>query len=99
MFKLGMEVILITATSSVEIADQIELYKTNLVGPHILSLSETTYEALSSLSYYGQNYFIPTDSGFVDGRTPATWTIDTLNTIHSQTFQYREKVVIIIITI
>jgi len=87
-----MEVILITAASYVEVADQIELYKNNLVGPHILSLSEMTYESLSSLSFYGQNYFIPTDPGMVDGRTPATWTIDTLNTIHSQTFQYREKV-------
>lgn len=94
-----MEVIIITAASSVEITNQMELYKTNLVGPHILSLSETTYEALFSLAYHGQSYFIPTDSGMVDGRTPATWTIDTLNSIHSQTYQYREKVFMKIIRI
>lgn len=85
-----MELILITAASTGDYADPADLYRSNLVGLRVLSLTEFTYHLINPLAYHGGNYFIPTAQ--IDGRSAQTWMTDTLHEIYSQIHQYRAKV-------
>lgn len=90
MFRLGLEVILITSTSSGNYYAESTAFRDNMAGVHILSLTESTFQLLNDLTYYGGNYFIPNVQR--DGRNGQSWMADTLHSIYSRTTRYRAKI-------
>ena len=93
MFRLGLEVIVITSTSSnaINYDNQVTLFRKELAGIYVVSLAESTFPILNDLAYYGGNFFVP-DQLDSDERNGLTWTVDTLQVIYGRTVQYRAKI-------
>ena len=89
MFRSGMEIIIITSASEspTGFALKVSDFKSNLIGPYVISLTAKTLNLMADLAQLGMNYFVPPNSA------SQTWIVDTLQAVYSQTASYhRTKV-------
>lgn len=98
MFRLGEEIILITASKSVpsDYATLVDQFRKELIAPHVLALSPSTMTTFSGLARDGYLHFIPNwSTDTIPGSrslNAQSWMIDTLHSVYSRTRKYHAKV-------